>query len=50
MRLLQARKTPNGVAARAIMRSGSGHKYWSDFPQEKQDEIENLAQEIHQLF
>ncbi len=49
MRLLQARKTPNGVAARAIMRSGSGHKYWSDFSQEKQDEIENLAQEIHQL-
>jgi hypothetical protein len=49
MRLLQARKTPNGVAARAIMRSGSRHKYWSDFSQEKQDEIENLAQEIHQL-
>lgn len=49
MRLLKARKTPNGVAARAIMRSGSGHKYWSDFSQEKQDKIENLAQEIHQL-
>jgi hypothetical protein len=31
MRLLLARKTPNGVAARAIMRSGNGHKYWSDF-------------------
>ncbi|GAB1539868.1 hypothetical protein NUACC21_25360 [Scytonema sp. NUACC21] len=26
IRLLKARKTPNGVAARAIMRSGSGHK------------------------
>jgi len=25
MRLLQARKTPNGVAARAIVRSGNGH-------------------------
>ncbi len=49
MRLLKARKTPNGVGARAIMRSGSGHKYWSDFSQEKQDEIEKLAQEIHQL-
>jgi hypothetical protein len=49
MRLLLARKTPNGVAARAIMRSGNGHKYWSDFSQEKQDEIEQLAQEIHQL-
>ncbi|WP_449416394.1 GmrSD restriction endonuclease domain-containing protein [Phormidium nigroviride] len=49
IRLLQARKTPNGVAARAIMRSGSGHKYWSGFPQEKQDKIEELAKEIHQL-
>ncbi|MFN6572589.1 HNH endonuclease family protein [Dendronalium sp. ChiSLP03b] len=49
MRLLKARKTPNGVAARAIMRSGNGHKYWSDFSQEKQNEIEELAQEIHQL-
>jgi hypothetical protein len=49
IRLLQARKTPNGVAARAIMRSGSGHKYWSGFSQEKQETIEKLAQEIHQL-
>jgi hypothetical protein len=49
MRLLQARKTPNGVAARAITRSGNGHKYWSEFSQEKQQEIEIIAQEIHQL-
>jgi len=49
MRLLQARKTPTGVAARAIMRSGNGHKYWSSFSEEKKDEIETLAQEIHQL-
>ena len=49
MRLLQARKTPNGVAARAIMRSGSGHKYWSEFSEGKQTEIEKIAQEIHQL-
>ncbi|BAY14835.1 hypothetical protein NIES21_06190 [Anabaenopsis circularis NIES-21] len=49
MRLLKARKKPNGVAARAIMRSGSGHKYWSEFSKDKQDKIENLAQEIHKL-
>ncbi len=47
--MLRARKTPNGVAARAILRSGNGHKYWSDFSQEKQDEIEKIAEEIHQL-
>jgi Protein of unknown function DUF262/HNH endonuclease len=49
IRLLEARKTPNGVAARAINRSGNGHKYWSEFSQQKQQEIENIAQEIHQL-
>lgn len=49
IRLLKARKTPNGVAARAIRRSGSGHKYWSDFPSERQDEVEQIAKEIHQL-
>ena len=49
IRLLKARKTPNGVAARAITRSGNGHKYWSNFSQEKQDKVEELAKEIHQL-
>ncbi|HIK31779.1 MAG TPA: DUF262 domain-containing protein [Oscillatoriales cyanobacterium M4454_W2019_049] len=49
IRLIQARKTPNGVAARAIMRSGSGHKYWSDFSQNKQDKIEEIAQEVNEL-
>jgi Protein of unknown function DUF262/HNH endonuclease len=49
MRLLLARKKPNGVAARAIMRSGNGHKYWSEFSPEKQSEIEELAQLIHRL-
>lgn len=48
IRLSQARKTPNGIAARAINKR-SGHKYWSDFSEEKQEQIEKLAQEIHQL-
>jgi hypothetical protein len=49
MRLLIARKKPNGVAARAIIRSGNGHKYWSDFSQDKQSEIEEIAREIHRI-
>ncbi|MBA3924650.1 MAG: DUF262 domain-containing protein [Nostocaceae cyanobacterium] len=49
IRLLKARKTPSGVAARAIMRSGNGHKYWSDFSPEKQDEIEEIAKEINDI-
>jgi hypothetical protein len=49
IRLLKARKTPNGVAARAIRRSGNGHKYWSEFAQQKQEKVEEIAKEIHQL-
>ena len=30
-RLLQSRSKPNTLAARAIIRSGTGHKYWSRF-------------------
>jgi len=33
--LLRARNKPNGLAARAISRSGTGHKYWSKFPNDK---------------
>ena len=41
--LLQSRAKPNGVAARAIIRSGTGHKYWSKFPKEKQTLVEKIA-------
>lgn len=49
LRLLKARKKPNGVATRAIIRSGNGHKYWSDFSEEKQEKIEILAKEINDI-
>lgn len=49
LRLLKARKTPSGVAARAIIRSGKGHKYWSGFAEEKQDQIQELAKEINDI-
>lgn len=45
--LLQSRAKPNGVAARAIIRSGTGHKYWSKFPKEKQTLVEKIAKEIN---
>ena len=47
--LLKSRKKPNCIAARAIIRSGRGHKYWSAFPKDKQVEIENLAKEINDI-
>ena len=38
------------MAARAIIRSGTGHKYWSKFSEEKQQEIEKIAREINDIF
>jgi len=36
------------MAARAIIRAGTGHKYWSKFAADKKNEIESLAKEIHE--
>jgi hypothetical protein len=49
LRLLKARKHPNALAARAIVRSGTGHKYWSQFDSKTRDEIEKSAKEINEL-
>lgn len=47
--LLKARHKPHAVSARAIIRAGTGHKYWSQFPAQKQEEIESTAREINAL-
>lgn len=47
--LLEARKKPNCIAARAIIRSGKGHKYWSNFSRENQTTIQELAKEINSV-
>ena len=49
LKLLKSRKKPNCIAARAIIRSGKGHKYWSQFSHENQDEIQKLAEEINEI-
>lgn len=35
--LLKSRRRPISIAARAVIRSGKGHKYWSAFPGGKPD-------------
>lgn len=45
--LLKARKKPYAMASRAIIRSGSGHKYWQKFDTISQSEIESLAKDIN---
>ena len=40
---------PYAIAARAIMRAGKGHNYWSIFDSEVQKNIKNIAGNIHQI-
>lgn len=49
LRLLKSRKLPNALAARAIVRAGTGHKYWSSFEAERRTEIEALAKGTNEL-
>ncbi|MBD1871760.1 DUF262 domain-containing protein [Cyanobacteria bacterium FACHB-471] len=49
LKLLESRKKPNSIAARAIFRSGKGHKYWSSFSDETQNQIQELAKEINKI-
>ena len=45
--LLKSRKKPISIAARAIIRAGKGHKYWSAFTAEYATKIEELAGDLH---
>ncbi|OGV71071.1 MAG: hypothetical protein A2283_21430 [Lentisphaerae bacterium RIFOXYA12_FULL_48_11] len=47
--LLKARHKPISIAARAIIRAGTGHKYWSAYALEVSAVIEEKARIIHQL-
>ena len=45
--LLENRKKPIAISARAIIRAGRGHKYWSKFSTDKTQKIEELAKKLH---
>lgn len=45
--LLRNRKKPASISARAILRAGTGHKYWSIFNDDNMEKIEDLAKDIH---
>lgn len=49
LRVLERRRTPIGITARAIVRSGKGHKYWSSFGLDVQNELEVFAQQLNAL-
>lgn len=49
IKLIKARTSANGLAARAIVRSGKGHNYWSKFSEGIQNEIYRIAKEINEI-
>lgn len=49
LELLKGRRQPAVMAARAIIRRGTGHQHWSSFESPVRDEIRKLAGEVHSL-
>jgi hypothetical protein len=47
--MIESRKKPNAIAARALIRAGVGHKYWGKLPKEAKEAVENLAKEIYDM-
>jgi len=47
LRMIEERRKPNALAARAIIHAGTGHKYWSAFTQDIQLQIQQLAKEVY---
>src|SRR5687768_5389685 len=47
--MIKSRHKPNALAARALIRAGTGHKYWSAFSESKQNEIEQIAREVYDV-
>lgn len=49
IKLLESRRKPNCIAARAITHAGKGHKYWAKFSEEKQMQIQEISTEINTI-
>lgn len=49
MELIKSRNQAHAIAARAIVRAGKGHKYWSNFSEEEQNKIQELSKAIHTI-
>jgi hypothetical protein len=48
-RILNARRSATALAARAILRAGTGHSYWKQFDFEIQKQIEELGEQVYEL-
>lgn len=50
LNMIKSRHKPNALAARALIRAGTGHKYWSSFSESIQSEIERIARDVYEMF
>jgi len=46
--LIKNRRKPIAIGARAIVRAGSGHKYWSGFKREMVEQIEEITGQLYE--
>ncbi|MEM5018635.1 HNH endonuclease [Metabacillus indicus] len=49
LELIKSRDRAHAIAARAIVRAGKGHKYWSNFEKSEQIKIQETSNQIHSL-
>lgn len=49
LRILKARKSPNAIGARIVVRNATGHEYWSKFEREKQEYLVTIGKEIYSM-
>ena len=47
--LIRNRKKPIAISARAILRAGAGHRYWSKFDDERRSKVEKIAENLFKL-
>ncbi len=47
--LIKLRRKPIAISARAILRAGTGNKYWAIFPADRQTKVEELAHQFFEL-
>ncbi len=47
--LIRNRRKPIAIAARSILRAGTGNKYWSSFEDKNQKEIEQLSKGLYNV-
>lgn len=48
-RILSARKSATALAARSILRGGTGHNYWQHFDADVRNKVETLGKEVREL-